>query len=112
MIIVTVARRPVNAGSTVAVNVLDHGTGAIDIDGTRITNGRWPANLVLDPGAAAVLDRETAPTTSSPRPRHNGGRVKGTTPVTYGSFGAVTSQGFEDEGGPSRYFRVVNDAAP
>jgi DNA modification methylase len=83
---VVVARRPLIG--TVAANVLQHGTGALNIDGTRIgtdiminppgsTNpriamgdgwrnnagpttsvGRWPANVIFDPDAAAELDRQ------------------------------------------------------
>lgn len=85
MIIVTVARRPLDA-SNVASNVIEHGAGALNIDGCRVattddcsrvatrTNmahvgfvrgvqvargheaGRWPANLVLSEGAAEHLD--------------------------------------------------------
>jgi DNA modification methylase len=45
---ITVARKPIIG--TVAENVLQHGTGALNIDGCRIgsSNGRWPANLIHD----------------------------------------------------------------
>ena len=45
---VTVARKPFKG--TVANNVLEHGTGAINIDECRVgnSNGRWPANLIHD----------------------------------------------------------------
>lgn len=39
------ARKPPTG--TVAANVLEHDTGALNIDGTRIGE-RWPANVVLD----------------------------------------------------------------
>jgi DNA modification methylase len=44
---------------TVAANVLEHGTGAINIDGCRVeddssTAGRWPANFIHD-GSEDVL---------------------------------------------------------
>ena len=44
----TVARKPFKG--TVANNVLEHGTGAINIDGCRVGDdtGRWPANLIHD----------------------------------------------------------------
>ena len=42
---IVVARKPL--AGTVASNVLEHGTGAINIDGTRIGE-RWPANLIVD----------------------------------------------------------------
>lgn len=45
---ITVARKPLIG--TVAANVLEHGTGAINIDACRIggDDGRWPANLIHD----------------------------------------------------------------
>ena len=45
---ITVARKPFK--SSVANNVLTHGTGAINIDGCRVgdNTGRWPANLIHD----------------------------------------------------------------
>lgn len=64
---ITVARKPLIG--TVAENVLEHGTGALNIDGCRVTDGtetggekplyepkwenthgRWPANLIHDGG--------------------------------------------------------------
>jgi site-specific DNA-methyltransferase (adenine-specific) len=53
---ITVARKPLS--STVVDNVLEHGTGALNIDGCRTdscgdtsADGRWPANLIHDGGA-------------------------------------------------------------
>lgn len=52
---ITVARKPLKG--TVAANVLEWGTGAINIDGCRVegsdsdgitTSGRWPANMIHD----------------------------------------------------------------
>ncbi|MBB3980138.1 DNA modification methylase [Rhizobium azooxidifex] len=49
---ICLARKPLIG--TVAENVLEHGTGAINIDGSRVpggnehTLGRWPANIVHD----------------------------------------------------------------
>jgi site-specific DNA-methyltransferase (adenine-specific) len=45
---ITVARKPLVG--TVAANVLEYGTGAINVDGCRVGNadGRWPANLIHD----------------------------------------------------------------
>jgi DNA modification methylase len=84
---IVVARKPLIG--TVAQNVLEHGTGALNIDGCRIAGkkpdttrgaggqhgrfselgaqgriqddgtGRWPANAVLDEDAAAELDAQT-----------------------------------------------------
>jgi DNA modification methylase len=89
---IVLARKPLSERN-VAANVLEHGTGAINVDGTRIeppegsvvrmahsetgsrrgydgglrggnriepqTLGRWPANVVLDEEAAAMLDEQS-----------------------------------------------------
>jgi site-specific DNA-methyltransferase (adenine-specific) len=82
---IVVARKPLVG--TVAQNVLTHGTGALNIDATRIgtdgvgwggggsklyegglsrdggdarpVSGRWPANVALDETAAAMLDEQS-----------------------------------------------------
>jgi DNA modification methylase len=84
---IVVARKPLEKGLTVAQNVLKWGTGAINVDGSRVetddklsfgsrelgdgikygkckpttpgiqhSQGRWPANVILDEEAAEVLD--------------------------------------------------------
>jgi DNA modification methylase len=48
---ITMARKPIVG--TVAANVVEHGTGAINVDGCRVGDapaGRWPANLIHDDG--------------------------------------------------------------
>ena len=50
---ITVARKPLIG--TVAENVLQHGTGAINVDGGRVEGGRWPANFIHD-GSEEVTD--------------------------------------------------------
>jgi DNA modification methylase len=46
--LIVVARKPLNG--TVAANVLQHGTGALNINACRIGDppGRWPANVIHD----------------------------------------------------------------
>jgi DNA modification methylase len=64
---IILARKPLTG--TVAANVAQHGTGALNVDGCRIGTevvgwqgarggsvGRWPANVCLDEDAAAMLD--------------------------------------------------------
>ena len=66
---IVLARKPL--AGTVAANVLAYGTGAINVDGCRVgttddlnagagdysqPEGRWPANVLLDEEAAALLD--------------------------------------------------------
>lgn len=63
---ITVARKPIFG--TNAANVQTYGTGAINIDGCRITEGRWPSNLIHDGSADAVglfpVDTSTGSTVS------------------------------------------------
>ena len=80
---IVVARKPLIG--TVAANVLKHGTGALNVDGCRVgteippelragqarlgtfertdmvtpeREGRWPANVILDEDAGAMLDEQ------------------------------------------------------
>lgn len=90
---IVVARKPILKSSTVAANVLAYGTGALNIDASRIgrqegdnssagnrtatfgnqetasggdgsggweqnSGGRWPANIILDPYTAELLDEQ------------------------------------------------------
>lgn len=54
---VILVRKPVQG--TVAQNVLEHGTGALNIDATRIGDeSRWPSNVLLDEGSADLLEEQ------------------------------------------------------
>ena len=76
---IVLAQKPIEA-DTIEANVLEHGIGGMNIEGTRIgdeerisasaifgsamkkgpssvVRGRWPANVMLDEEAAAELDR-------------------------------------------------------
>ena len=79
---IVMARKPFK-GSTVD-NVLEHGTGALNIDASKIGNeSRFPSNVIIDEEAGAMLDAQ-APKTG------NGHRAK--TKVTgYGKFGGGSS---------------------
>jgi len=126
---IVVARKPLIG--TVAANVLAHGTGALNIDGCRVGTtdewqpstrgasdsigtfrtgertteqhalGRWPANVILDPEAGAMLDEQSgfskSPTTTG---RGAGGQHGITSPR--GAQGTVPAPG--DSGGASRFF--------
>jgi site-specific DNA-methyltransferase (adenine-specific) len=133
---IVLARKPLIG--TVAENVLRHGTGALNIDasrigttvetwpssrsyapgqmqpggigGTQVTgaapSGRWPANILLDEEAAAMLDEQSGerPTGEvKPYTRHSDNRV------VYSS-GWGNDMKFEREassGGASRFFYVA-----
>jgi site-specific DNA-methyltransferase (adenine-specific) len=66
-------------------------------------SGRWPANLLLDEEAAALLDQQSGETRSSDRPRHNG-EFKS---VAKGRELPHTTFGHADTGGASRFFYVA-----
>lgn len=111
---VVVARKPLEG--TVAANVLEHGTGALNVDATRIggASGRWPANVVLDESQAEALDQQTrdmrAGKPSGSHTRINGGTSEDS--VVYGTYGKSVTGGFEDSGGASRFFHVIEQDAP
>lgn len=71
--------------------------------------GRWPANVVLDPDTAKALDQQ-----SGNRPGFKSQTDRKETPSAY--FGADKHpgerQGYNDEGGASRFFKVVEPDPP
>ena len=99
---ITVARKPFPG--TVAANVLEHGTGAMNIDGCRIgdESGRFPANLIHD-GSDEVVGLF---------PESNGqqGQVTGKEPSSeinnvYGDFsGRPSTVPRGDTGSAARFF--------
>jgi DNA modification methylase len=106
------ARKPLCG--TVAANVREWGTGALNIDGCRIgdnapvgaTKGRFPANLTLDEEAAAALDAQSGTTsvTGCRSERSRNRKVEGT------AFLPADHRSKEypgDAGGASRFFYVA-----
>lgn len=71
--------------------------------------GRWPANVILSPGVAEVLDGQSgtskSPTTSKPYSRADDGKVYGLGMNKAGRDAQV--QAYGDEGGASRFFLQV-----
>jgi site-specific DNA-methyltransferase (adenine-specific) len=129
---VIVARKPIEG--TVANNVLKWGTGGLNIDGSRIgtearinpsasntdreawrmntsetqgriAEGRWPANIILDPYTAELLDEQSGITKDTAHDRGKGSKEYG----IYGKFngGLDRITGFSDKGGASRFFYVA-----
>ena len=131
---IVLARKPLIG--TVAENVLTHGTGALNIDASRIGTdggtkrdgkatepnesgwnnlkghgiatlnaGRWPANILLDEAAAALLDEQSGVSKSQ------GGRIgkKEHGSLAIGAAGVYEKgdPGFGDTGGASRFFYVA-----
>lgn len=140
---ILVVRKPLV--STVAHNVTTWGTGALNIDATRIgvsadddihaknphtkggfghgnasvygdsagadaynpAAGRWPANVVLDDTTAPLLDQQTGTLKSGSRKAGN-----------YRGLGYMGSEATDypevsgDEGGASRFFKVIEADPP
>lgn len=129
---IVLARKPLIG--TVAENVLAHGTGALNIDASRIgtdvvsvhnapkgtfaggkadrgsdTNsyrthvGRWPANVLFDEEAAALLDAQSGHSKSS----DNKWEGENNAPI-YGKYAKGVRQAtYSDAGGASRFFYVA-----
>ena len=100
-------RKPLE--QTIARTARDHNTSTLAIDASRIevealtenAQGRWPANIILDAEAGAVLDAQSGVSTSSSHIRRTS--VK---PMTHSKGADSTHQtrGVEDTGGASRFF--------
>jgi len=103
---ITVARKPF--AGTVANNVLTWGTGAVNVDGSRIPTkgdnpGRWPANLIHD-GSEEVVGLFPSPHgAGSARQDPGGGTFDGG--KGWGNIGKG-SKGFRvgDSGSAARFF--------
>jgi site-specific DNA-methyltransferase (adenine-specific) len=131
---VIVARKPIEG--TVANNVLKWGTGGLNIDGSRIgtesvkintfdngakpfgdavgepytskqSTGRWPANIILDPYTAELLDEQSGTSTSKSGsmkvPDIRGGKYGS----DYGTREFDSVRGHNDSVGASRFFYVA-----
>jgi site-specific DNA-methyltransferase (adenine-specific) len=100
------ARKPLDG--TVAQNVQKWGVGGLAIDACRSEDagGRWPANLVLDEEAGALLDASVGDRPSRPSVTRNGGGG-GMLPLAVLPGTPRPDSGYSDSGGPSRFFYCV-----
>jgi site-specific DNA-methyltransferase (adenine-specific) len=131
---IVLARKPLIG--TVAENVLTHGTGALNIDASRIGTdnrlqssrgenasknsiyelgmgsaaaakviGRWPANILLDEEAAALLDEQSGERPTGELKPHT---QKDTERIYEGGWGNYSKFAREaTSGGASRFFYVA-----
>lgn len=127
---IVLARKPLEG--TVAGNLAAWGTGALNIDACRIGTedtrqirntptpgfnmragvecgselGRWPANVLLDEGAAAELDEQTPHLRTGGTLKGGEGRERAiVSPLDLGPRGPWVPYG--DSGGASRFFYVA-----
>ncbi len=129
---VVVARKPLIG--TVAANVLEWGTGGLNIDASRIgtetvtintfdngakpfgdavgepftsrqSTGRWPANIILDPYTAELLDEQSGIRQAGGFPK----KVDRSNTKIYGQYSSeVREERINlDSGGASRFFYVA-----
>ena len=134
---ICLARKPLEKKLTVADNVQKHGTGALNIDASRIeagpeitersskggnknksnamndlgevtyvgnTLGRWPANVLFDEDAAAVLDAQSGTLKSG---KLSGNEPSKNTKNVFGEFAQRSQTTHGDSGGASRFFYVA-----
>jgi site-specific DNA-methyltransferase (adenine-specific) len=74
--------------------------GMPDDHPARLAEGRWPANILLDEGAAALLDAQSGQSKAM-----SGMRGKyGGSPVYNAGGGVDSLRGHDDSGGASRFF--------
>jgi len=102
---IVLARKPFKG--TVADNVLEYGTGAINIDGCRVEEGRWPANFIHD-GSEEVLEHFPHTKSGKMGPEHN--RHTDSSPNgIYGKFDVnhPLGQTYGDAGSAARFFYVA-----
>jgi site-specific DNA-methyltransferase (adenine-specific) len=98
---IVMARKPFKGN--VAQNVLEWGTGGLNIDESRIgdKNGRWPANIMFDEEAGQVLDEQSGISKGN-KP----GSIRKGTSNFLSNFETEQSErtGYNDLGGASRFF--------
>ena len=130
---IVVGRKPLIG--TIAQNVLDYGTGGLNIDATRIGTetvtintfdngakpfgdavgepftsresvGRWPANIILDEYTAELLDEQSG------QVRSNGNKTNDKSGFANSFVNGtlekpVSSSMYSDKGGASRFFYIA-----
>lgn len=104
------AERPVmvRTDTVVGANAMSGESTGATSNGETTTLGRWPANVVLDPEAAAVLDKQTGELHSQDPATRNGGRKPGWSPAgTARPMLDKSNPNGGDTGGASRFFYVA-----
>lgn len=68
-------------------------------------SGRWPPNVILSPGMAEVLDRQSGISKSNVRPPTGKNHSEPSVALKGGGISLdLTERGHSDEGGASRFF--------
>jgi DNA modification methylase len=91
------------SGGATEKNIYQHGTHERV---ERATGGRWPANIILDPYTAELLDEQSGQTKSRAGLLSNP-NFKGFLGTESTDRSEATMQGHNDSGGSSRFFYVA-----
>ena len=78
-----------------------------EINRFKSTQGRFPANIILDEEAGRMLDEQSGISKSSDAIRNNNNNLKNYT--CYGNFKDIKTKGFKDKGGASRFFKNIKN---
>lgn len=120
MRVISIIRKPMKG--SVAVNCVNHGCGALNIDACRISQntpeigGRWPANIILHHNAVSKLETQSGlvgggslrvNSDESSSNTHEGYRRKNRSMFSISLRGSVRTRG--DRGTASRFFKNVED---
>ncbi len=91
---------------TVAENRAAYGTGMLHIDAARIggADGRWPANVALDPEAGAILDAQTGTLKSGDVTKRYDPAMQGSVSMGDKRRNLSPDSVYADAGGASRFF--------
>jgi site-specific DNA-methyltransferase (adenine-specific) len=84
-------------------SIVGRNQGAERKENTNTSTGRWPANIILDPYTAELLDEQSGQTSSKQGLMGNGTRSEGWNLNT----AEPTVRGHNDSGGASRFFYVA-----
>jgi site-specific DNA-methyltransferase (adenine-specific) len=103
---------------TITDNIERFKTGALNIDASRIPTdaaikdhdlGRYPADVILDPASAAMLDEQAGERGGGVGVAWGGSRAHVLHKAGHRSLDKTVGRtiGYDDEGGPSRFFYVA-----
>ena len=99
---IVVARKPLIG--TIVENVLEHGTGGLNIDGCRIApNGRFPANFIHD-GSEEVVSLFPDSSTTGKRTQRSHSKEKKINDHAHAFQRQRSDQEYTDSGSSARFF--------
>lgn len=105
---IVIAMKPVS--ESYGTNAVVYGCSGLNIADCRIggTNGRWPANVILDEEAAVQLDGQSGWSRSTKSRRRTARSLPGNgRTMGYFRLRLDGEGGYDDEGGASRFFYVA-----